>query len=131
MQSWNQTPRRSIMLTFPFVLYKHKIYRNAYNLRNMDKWKGIYLQDDLFPAKKLKNKEVRAIYEYAKAQGIKLKGSSLVIVSIKYGPKDTLPHNLLTENAKTVKVYTSCSWLMVRYLFQVLLTVSGALPDPT
>ena len=59
--------RRPIMLTFPFLSCKHNIFRNVYKLKNNNKWKGIYLKDDLSPAQQTKKKEVRAIYAFVKA----------------------------------------------------------------
>ena len=98
--------RRPVMLTFPFLSYKHEIFRNAYKLRDNEKWKGIYLQDDLSPAKQSKKKETRAIYAFAKAQGIdiKMKGNNLVIDGVKYGQDEVLLRNLSIENAKTFQV---------------------------
>ena len=97
--------RRPIM-SFPFVAYKHEIYRNVHKLKAIKKWNGIYLQDDLSLTEQSKKKEARAIYAYAKAQGIdvKMRGNNLIVDSVKYGPDDVLPYNLSIENAKTVKV---------------------------
>ena len=98
--------RRPIILNFPFLSYKHEIFRNVYKLKDNQKWRGIYLQDDLTQAEMLKKKETRAIYAYAKAKGIdvKMKGNQLVIDGVKYGYGEELPHNLSIENAKTVIV---------------------------
>ena len=98
--------RRPIMLTFPFVSYKHEIYRNVYKLKNIQKWKGVYLQDDMSAPEQAKKKEVRAIYAYAKAQGldVRMRGNNLVVDGVKYGSDEVLPHNLSIEKAKTVKV---------------------------
>ena len=65
--------RRPVMITFPFISYKFKIFRYIYKLRNSDKWKGVYLLDDMFPEEQIKKKEARAIYAYAKANGIDIK----------------------------------------------------------
>ena len=96
--------RRPIMLTFPFISYKHEIYRNAYKLKNINKWKGIYLQDDMSAPEQAKKKEIWVIYAYGKAQGldVKVRGSNLVVDGVKYGPDEVLPHNLSIENVKTV-----------------------------
>ena len=100
------TDRRPVMLTFPFVSYKFEIFRNAYQLKDMEKWKGIYLQDDLSLPEQLKKKENRAIFAFAKSQGIdvKMRGSHLIIDGVKYRHDEVLPHDLTIEKAKTVKV---------------------------
>ena len=98
--------RRSIMLSFPFLTYKHEIYRNVYKRKNIKKWKGVYLQDDLTPQGQEKKKDSRAIYAFAKSKGIdiKMRGNNLIIDSVRYGPDNKLPHDLSIANAKTVKV---------------------------
>ena len=82
------------MLVFPFIAYKYEIFRNVYKLKDMQKWKGVYLQDDL------------TIFAYAKSQGldVKMRGSHLIIDGIKYQQNDALPHDLSIEKVKTVKV---------------------------
>ena len=102
----NNSDRRPVMLNFPFLSYKHEIFRNVYKLHDMKKWKGVYLQDDLSMSEQLKKKETRAIYVFAKSQGmdVKMRGNNLIIDGIKYSQDDELPHNLLIEKAKTVKV---------------------------
>ena len=69
------------MLTFLFLAYKHEIYRNVYKLKNNNKWKGVYLQDNLTRLEQEKKKDTRAIYTYTKSKGveIRMKGSNLVI----------------------------------------------------
>ena len=98
--------RRPVLLTFPLLSYKFELYRNAYKLKDMEKWKGIYLQDDLSPSDQIKKREARAIYSFAKSKGIdiKMRGMNLIIDNVKYRPNDQLPHNLSIENAKTVDV---------------------------
>ena len=101
-----ESDRRPIMITFLFVSYKHQIYRNANKLKNINKWKGIYPQDDMSAPEQAEKKEIQAIYDYGKAQGldVKMSGSNLIVDGVKYGPHEVLPHNLSIENAKTVKV---------------------------
>ena len=98
--------RRPIMVTFPIVAYKYEIYRNVYKLKTIKKWKGVYRQDDMTASEEVKKKEVRAIYAFAKAQGLDVRmcGNNLVVDGVRYGPDEALPHNLSIENAKTVKV---------------------------
>ena len=98
--------KRPVMLTFPFISYKHEILRNIYKLKNDEKWKGVFLQDDLTPEEQVKRKETRAIYAYAKAKGldVKMKGSRLVVDGVRYNHNEKLPHNLSIQNAKTVQV---------------------------
>ena len=100
------TNKRPIMLTFPFISYKHEILRNIYKLKNDEKWRGVFLQDDMTPDEQKKRKETRAIYAYAKAKGldVKMKGSRLVVDGVKYNHNEELPHNLSIENAKTIQV---------------------------
>ena len=98
--------RRPIMLNFPFLSYKHEIFCNIYKLKDNQKWKGIYIQDDLTQADQIKKKETRAIFAFAKSQGVdvKMKGNQLVIDGVKYNYGEELPRNLSIENAKTISV---------------------------
>ena len=98
--------RRPIMINFPFLSYKHEIFRNIYKLKDNQKWRGVYLQDDLTLAEQSKKKETRAIYAYAKSKGVdvKMRGSQLIIDGVKYSYGEDLPHDLSIENAKSVVV---------------------------
>ena len=98
--------RRPVLLTFPFISYKHQMFRNVYKLKDYDKWRGVYLQDDLSPENQTKKKEMRAIYSFAKSKGIdvKMRSLNLIIDGVKYSPNDQLPHNLSIKSAKMVEV---------------------------
>ena len=100
------TDRRPIMINFPFLSYKHEIFQNIYKLKDNQKWRGVYLQDNLTLVEQSKKKETRAIYAYAKSKGVdvKMKGSQLVIDGDKYSYGEDLPRDLSIENAKTVVV---------------------------
>ena len=87
---------------FPFLRYKHLMFKSLYKLKNLEGWKGVYINDD--QQKQAERKELRAIFSFAKSQGIdcQLRGQRLIIDSKPYTYSDTktLPHNLSIEAAK-------------------------------
>ena len=73
---------------------------------DIDRWKGVYLVDDLSPEAQKERKMTRAIYAHAKSQGldVKTRGSHLIVDGVKYKPTDELPHGLCIQAAKTIQV---------------------------
>ena len=98
--------RRPVKIILPFLIYRGAILRNAYKLKGMRKWNGVFIQEDLTPEAQQKKKETRAIFAYGKSKGldIKMKGSHLVIDGMKYTSNENLPHELSIEAAKVIKV---------------------------
>ena len=85
---------------------KRKRNWNEHKLKDFDKCKGVYLEDDLSPGDQIKKKEARAIYSYPRSKGNdgKTLCMNLVIDNIKYSSNNQLPHNMTMNNAKMVEV---------------------------
>ena len=77
--------RDQLCLFVLFLSYKHDLFRNVY------KWKGVNLKDCLTPTEQAKRKETQATYAKSKGVDIKMRGSNLIIDSIKYGQDDVFP----------------------------------------
>ena len=104
----NQRRPRAVKVNFPFLRYRNELFRNAYKLKQNQKYKWVYLVDDYSQEVQENLKEMLAINAYAKSKIIdsKIKGTKLVFDGKAYYYKDlvNLPHELSIEAAKTIKV---------------------------
>ena len=93
---------------FPYIRYKHLLYKQLYKLGTLQGWKGVYVNDDMSQPKQAQRKEMRAIFSFAKSTGsdCHLRGSRLIVDKKPYTYENLkdLPHGLSIEAAKMVKV---------------------------
>ena len=104
----NKRPR-PIKVVFPYLRYKHLLFKQLYKLGTLQGWEGVYINDDMSPQKQAQRKEMRAIFSFAKSTGIdcQLRGTRLIVDKkpYTYEKLSDLPHGLSIEAAKMVKVH--------------------------
>ena len=102
------TRPRAVKVSFPFLRYRHILFKSTYKLRNTQKFKRVYLVDD-YPQDVQENiKELRAVSAFARSKGIdsRVRGTKIVVDGKDYTHKEmsNLPYNLSIENAKVIEV---------------------------
>ena len=104
----NSKRPRAIRVNFPFLRYQNEFFRNLYRLKQSQKFKRVYVVDDVSPEIQEKTKELRAVSAFARSKGIdaKMKGQKIVVdgKAYTYEEMSDLPHNLSIQAAKLVEV---------------------------
>ena len=102
------TRPRPILVKFANVNVKHELYKNIQKLGDSDKWKHVYVQDDLTSEVQQERKEMRCLAALARERGhnATLKGNALIVDEVKYLYKEcgNLPEGINMKNAKLVEL---------------------------
>lgn len=103
----NKTRPRTVMLTLVNKQIRNKIYFARSRLHNVDRFKGIYVNDDVAATTRRQREEYRSVAVIARSQGaeIRIHDDGLVIDGKKYmlGEAHTLPMQYSMEKARTVE----------------------------
>ena len=77
---------RPIIVELYDASVKHEIFKNLKNMTGKEKWRNIYINDDLLTDQTSKMKNIRAINSFARSVGMetKIKGTKLIIDDRKY-----------------------------------------------
>ena len=104
----NKPRPRPILVKLSTQSIKFDIYKHVKNLRDSDKWKRIFISDDLPREIADERKTLRCLAATARDRGHRatVKGGVLVIDDIRYTYKeqDDLPEGVNMEDAKTIQV---------------------------
>ena len=103
----NMPKPRPIVVQLYDESFKYEIFKNVKNIVGNDKWKNVYINEELTADQTNKMKMMRAISGFAKSVGMetRIKGTSLICEDKKYGLDDLLnvPEKISIENAKTIE----------------------------
>ena len=104
----NSVKPRPILVKFTNSNNKQELFRNIRKLGESDKWKQVYVQDDLPYETQQERKEMRCLAALARERGhdATVKGNALIVDGAKYLYKDcdNLPEGITMVNAKLVEV---------------------------
>ena len=99
---------RPVIVRFYEPFQKKKVFQNLKKLAGNDKWKNIFINDDLTKDQAEKMKDLRAINGFARSLGkdSKLKGSKLIVEGKLYGldEVDKVPTDIKIEKAKNIEI---------------------------
>lgn len=102
----NQRPR-TVVLTLVNKQVRNKLYFARARLHNVERFKGIYVNDDVSATTRRQREEYRSVAAIARARGaeIRIHDDGLIIDGKKYllGEAHTLPSQYSLEKARTVE----------------------------
>ena len=103
----NMPKPRSVIIQFYEESIKYEIFKNLKNMAGKEKWKNIFVNEDLTADQVNKMKDMRAINGYTKSVGMdtRIKGTKLFIEGKKINLDDlyTVPEKISIEKAKTIE----------------------------
>ena len=93
-----------ILVKFTNVNVKHELYKNIKKLGESDKWKYVFIQDELPHEVQQERKDMRCLAALARERGhtATVKGNALIVDEVKYLFKECgdLPEGINMENAE-------------------------------
>ena len=97
---------RTIMIVLRTVQVRNAIYFNRAKLNKTDKYRGIYLNDDVTQTTRKAREDYRSVAALARAAGsdVRVHGDGVVIDGRKYKHSDVLPERYSLAKAKTVNI---------------------------
>lgn len=107
-QGRNGGRARTIMVTFLNERVRNQLYYARTNLRNLDRYRGIYLNDDVTQLTRKYRDEYRSVATLARSQGslIRMHDDGVIIDEQKYllGEAHLLPDHCSLAKARTVQI---------------------------
>ena len=104
----NMPKPRPVIVQFYDESFKYEIYNNIKNMVGKDKWRNVYINDELTADQTNKMKNMRAISGYARSVGMetKIKGTSLIVDGKKFtlDDLDCVPEEITIEKAKNIEI---------------------------
>ena len=104
----NKTRPRTILVRLNSPSLKFEIYKNVRKLKENDKWKKVYISDDLPKEIANQRKVLRCLAATARDRGHRatVRGAALIVDDIRYNYSeiDDLPDGITMENAKVVQL---------------------------
>ena len=103
----NMPRPRPVIVHFYDESFKYEIFKNIKKMVGKEKWRNIYINDELTADQTNKMKDMRAINGYAKSVGkeTKIKGTNLIVEGKKFGldELESVPAEITIEKAKTIE----------------------------
>ena len=104
----NMPRPRPIIVELYDASFKYEVFKNLKNMAGKEKWRNIYINDDLTADQSSKMKDMRSINGYARSVGMetKIRGTKLFVKDKKFGLNelDKVPEEIGIEKAKTIEV---------------------------
>ena len=101
--------RRPIVIGFVKQVHKAEFFSHLSNLRNSDKWAGVYFTDDYTEIQRNQIRDLRALASFARSAGhvATVKGHFLIVDGSKYlySELHKLGPELTLEKAKTLEIW--------------------------
>ena len=104
----NMPRPRPVIVQFYDESFKYDMFKNIKKMAGNEKWRNVYINDELTADQTNKMKDMRAISGYARSVGkeTKIKGTNLIVEGKKFGldELDSVPAGITIEKAKTIEI---------------------------